>query len=54
MPHVPVVERPASLEANLLLPLRKPHNAARKRDVKKLKVSEDTILRTRSVPVVDG
>jgi hypothetical protein len=42
MPHVPVVEKLSSLEADLPLPPRNPCNMARKRAVKKLKVSETT------------
>jgi hypothetical protein len=42
MPHVPIVEKPSSLEADLLLPPRRPRNVARKRAIKKLKVSEAT------------
>jgi hypothetical protein len=42
MPHVPVVEKLSSLEADLPLPPRKPRNVARKRAMKKLKVSETT------------
>jgi hypothetical protein len=43
LPHVPLVQDPpASLEASLAPPPRKPHNPARKRVSKKLKVSETT------------
>jgi hypothetical protein len=43
LPHIPLVQDPpASLEASLPVPLRKPHNVARKRVAKKLKVSETT------------
>jgi hypothetical protein len=43
LPHVPLVRNPpASLEANLAAPPRKPRNPARKQVVKKLKVSETT------------
>jgi hypothetical protein len=43
LPHVPLVQDPpASLEASLVAPPRKPHNPARKRVTKKLKVSETT------------
>jgi hypothetical protein len=43
LPHVPLVQDlPASLEASLAAPLRKPRNPARKRVTKKLKVSETT------------
>jgi hypothetical protein len=43
LPHVPLVQDPpASLEASLPTPLGKPHNVARKRVSKKLKVSETT------------
>jgi hypothetical protein len=44
-PHVPLVQDPpASLEASLPAPPRKPCNVARKRMGKKLKVSETTSL----------
>jgi hypothetical protein len=43
LPHVPVVQDPpASLEASLAAPPRRPRNPARKRVTKKLKVSETT------------
>jgi hypothetical protein len=43
LPHIPLVQDPsASLEASLPVPPRKPHNVARKRVAKKLKVSETT------------
>jgi hypothetical protein len=43
LPHVPLVQDPpASLEASLAAPPRKPRNPARKRVMKKLKVSETT------------
>jgi hypothetical protein len=43
LPHVPLVQDPpTSLEASLAAPPRKPHNPARKRVAKKLKVSEAT------------
>jgi hypothetical protein len=43
LPHVPLVQDPpASLEASLAAPLRKPRNPARKRVAKKLRVSETT------------
>jgi hypothetical protein len=43
LPHVPRVhDRPASLEASLAAPPRRPRNPARKRLAKKLKVSETT------------
>jgi hypothetical protein len=43
LPHVPLVQdRPASLEASLAAPPRRPCNPARKRVVKKLKVTETT------------
>jgi hypothetical protein len=43
LPHVPLVQDPpASLEASLAAPPRKPRNPARKRVTKKLKVSEST------------
>jgi hypothetical protein len=41
MPDVTVIiEKPASLEASLPVPPRKPHNMARKYAAKKLKISE--------------
>jgi hypothetical protein len=43
LPHIPLVQdQPASLEASLPAPPRKPHNVARKRVAKKLKVTETT------------
>jgi hypothetical protein len=43
LPHVPLVQDPpASLEASLPAPPRRPRNPARKRVSKKLKVSETT------------
>jgi hypothetical protein len=43
LPHVPLVQDlPASLEASLAAPPQRPHNPARKRVTKKLKVSETT------------
>jgi hypothetical protein len=43
LPHVPLVQDPpTSLEASLAAPPRKPRNPARKRVVKKLRVSETT------------
>jgi hypothetical protein len=43
LPHVPLVQDPpASQEASLPAPPRKPHNVARKRVAKNLKVSETT------------
>jgi hypothetical protein len=43
LPHIPLVQDPpASLEASLPAPPRKPPNVARKRVAKKLKVSETT------------
>jgi hypothetical protein len=43
LPHVPLVQDPpASLEASLATPPRKPCNPARKRVAKKLRVSETT------------
>jgi hypothetical protein len=43
LPHVPLVQDPpASLEASLAAPPRKPRNPARKQVAKKLKVSETT------------
>jgi hypothetical protein len=41
LPHVPLIQDPpASLEASLAAPSRKPRNPARKRVTKKLRVSE--------------
>jgi hypothetical protein len=43
LPHIPLVQDPpASLEASLPAPPRKPRNVARKRVAKKLKPSETT------------
>jgi hypothetical protein len=43
LPHMPLVQDPpASLEASLAAPPRKPRNPARKRVTKKLKVSKTT------------
>jgi hypothetical protein len=43
LPHVPLVQdQPASLEASLTAPPRRPRNPARKRVAKKLKVTETT------------
>jgi hypothetical protein len=43
LPHIPLVQdQPASLEASLPVPPRKPRNVARKRVAKKLKVTETT------------
>jgi hypothetical protein len=43
LPHVPLVQDlPASLEASLAAPPQRPRNPARKRVVKKLKVTETT------------
>jgi hypothetical protein len=43
LPHVPLVQDPpASLEASLAAPPRKPRNPDRKRVTKKLRVSETT------------
>jgi hypothetical protein len=43
LPHVPLVQDPpASLEASLAVPLRRPRNASQKRVAKKLKVTETT------------
>jgi hypothetical protein len=43
LPHVPLVQdQPASLEASLAAPPRRPRNPARKRVAKKLKVTETT------------
>jgi hypothetical protein len=37
-----IIKKPASLEASLSVPPRKPHNVARKRAAKKSKISEAT------------
>jgi hypothetical protein len=43
LPHIPLVQdQPASLEASLSAPPRKPRNVTRKRVAKKLKVTETT------------
>jgi hypothetical protein len=43
LPHVPLVQDlPASLEASLAAPPRRPRNPARKRVAKRVKVSETT------------
>jgi hypothetical protein len=43
LPHIPLVQdQPASLEASLPAPPRKPRNVARKRVAKKLNVTETT------------
>jgi hypothetical protein len=43
LPHIPLVQDPpASLEASLAAPPRKPHNPTKKRVAKKMKVSETT------------
>jgi hypothetical protein len=43
LPHVPLVQDPpTSVEASLPAPPRRPHNVARKRVAKKLKVTETT------------
>jgi hypothetical protein len=43
LPHIPLIQdQPASLEASLPVPPRKPRNVARKRVAKKLKVTETT------------
>jgi hypothetical protein len=43
LPHVPLIQdRPASLEASLIAPPRRPRNVSRKRVAKKLKVTETT------------
>jgi hypothetical protein len=43
LPYIPLVQdQPASLEASLPVPPRRPRNAARKRVAKKLKVTETT------------
>jgi hypothetical protein len=53
LPHVPLVQDPpASLEASLAAPPRKPRNPARKRVTKKMKVSETTPQEVRRLGVV--
>jgi hypothetical protein len=43
LPHIPLIQDPpASLEASLPAPPRRPHNVAHKRVAKKLKVMETT------------
>jgi hypothetical protein len=43
LPHVPLVQDPpASLEASLAAPPRRPRNPTKKRVAKKMKVSETT------------
>jgi hypothetical protein len=43
LPHIPLIQdQPASLEASLPMPPRRPRNVARKRMSKKLKVTETT------------
>jgi hypothetical protein len=43
MPNILVIiKRPASLEASIPVLPRRPHNATRKRAVKKLKITETT------------
>jgi hypothetical protein len=43
LPNIPlIVEKPVSLEASIPVPLRRPHNVARKRAIKKLKITEST------------
>jgi hypothetical protein len=50
LPHVPLVQDPpASLEASLAAPPRKPRNTARKRVTKKMKVTETTPQEVRSL-----
>jgi hypothetical protein len=39
MPHIPVIEKPSSLDASLPVPLKKPCNVACKCTIKKLKLS---------------
>jgi hypothetical protein len=53
MPNVLVIiVKPASLEASLLMPPRKPRNVARKRTAKKLKISETTKQEVRTMTSV--
>jgi hypothetical protein len=43
LPHIPLVQdQPASLEASLAAPPRRPRNASRKRVTNKLKITETT------------
>jgi hypothetical protein len=50
LPHVPLVQDPpASLEASLAAPPRKPRNPAHKRVTKKMKVTETTPQEVRSL-----
>jgi hypothetical protein len=43
LPHIPLVkDQPASLEASLPAPPRRPRNVARKRMAKEMKVTETT------------
>jgi hypothetical protein len=43
LPHIPIiVEKPASLEASIPAPPRRPRNVVRKRATKKLKITETT------------
>jgi hypothetical protein len=43
LPHIPLVQdQPASLEASLPAPSRRPRNAARKCEAKKLKITKTT------------
>jgi hypothetical protein len=43
LPNIPVtVEKPASLEASISAPPRRPRNVARKHAAKKLKITETT------------
>jgi DNA helicase HerA-like ATPase len=50
LPHVPLVQDPpAGLEASLAAPPRKPRNPARKRVMKKMKVTETTPQEVRSL-----
>jgi hypothetical protein len=49
MLNIPIIiEKPASLEASRLVPLRRPHNATRKRAPKKLKITKTTSLEVSS------
>jgi hypothetical protein len=43
LPHIPLIQdQPASLEASLSAPPRRPRNAARKHVAKEMKVTETT------------
>jgi hypothetical protein len=53
MPNIPdIIEKPASLGANIPVPPRRPRNATRKRAAKKLKISETTSPEVRNTTKV--